>query len=169
MLTGDSNMLIRELLVGWAGSTHDARCWRNSGTKPFIERQLQYAVAGDSAYPISRHLMKPYLNPNHPKEVNFNKKLCGLRTVMTENIIGVWKNRFPILRLGIRTKVRAAEKIIYVTGMLHNMAMMLGDPEFEQMQVDFDDNDGEEAQEIHNHGQREAGRLHRNYLTQRYC
>ncbi len=60
---------------------------------------------------------------------------------MTENIIGVWKNRFPILSLGIRTKVKAAEKIIYVTGVLHNMAMMLGDLEFEQMQVEFDDND----------------------------
>ena len=172
MIVGDSNLLIREMLVGWAGSTHDARCWRNSGTKPFIEMQRQYTVAADSAYPLSRHLMKPFLNPQSQKETTFNKKLSALRTVMTENIIGILKNRFPILRLGIRTKLATAENIVRVAGMLHNIAMGLKDPLIEneengeEEEANREENSQEDAQDI---GTREAGNLYRNMLVQRYC
>ncbi len=176
MVAADSDMLIRELLVGWAGSTHDARVWRNSSTKPFLEGQLQYTIAADSAYPISRQLVKPFLSPESAKEVLFNKRLSALRTTMTENVIGVMKNRFPILRLGINTKVKTAEKITFCAGILHNLATLAKDPEIQE--ENEDNGNGPDNEDDQNHGRidqdqdlgsREAGKLYRNMLVQRFC
>lgn len=77
--------------------------------KEIMESQDQYCIVGDSAYPLTRTLMKPYGNPRGrdangrrlrlaPEKRVFNTALCGLRTVATENVIGLLKQRFPILR-----------------------------------------------------------------------
>jgi DDE superfamily endonuclease len=96
LVTGDGNFLIRNLVVKWSGSTHDARIWSSSPIKSFIERyDGQFCVAADSAFPISTTLIKPYPRPTCPRKKKFNKCLSGLRTVATENIIGMWKNRCP--------------------------------------------------------------------------
>jgi hypothetical protein len=70
----------------WPGSTHDARVWNNSEAKTHIEEQDRFLVAGDTAYPISPQLMKPYSNqetlpendPTGRKRV-FNSRLSGIR------------------------------------------------------------------------------------------
>ncbi len=86
---GDGQLLIRDLEVRWSGSTHDARIWRNSAAKDIIERQNEFMIVGDSAYPISRTLIKPFRDTPTPQHRKFNKALTGLRTVCTENIIGM--------------------------------------------------------------------------------
>ena len=53
-VVGDSRHCIRDCVVQWVGSTHDGRVWRNSRAKKLIERQAVYAIAADSAYPMSR-------------------------------------------------------------------------------------------------------------------
>jgi hypothetical protein len=93
-------MLIRSIDTRWAGKTHDSRVWRASVAMRVIEAQTEFCVVGDSAYPMSRTLLKPFsrresTTPNHGR---FNHRLSGLRTILTENPIGVWKQRFPILR-----------------------------------------------------------------------
>ncbi len=40
---------------------HDSRIWVNSEEKMILEEQSEFMVAADSAYPISRTVMKPYL------------------------------------------------------------------------------------------------------------
>ena len=86
------------------------RVWRNSEDKFVLESQKDFMVAGDSAYSISPTLMKPYKvrykvkdscaglklstshylkNPSTRKQRNFNKALSALRTVTTENVIGM--------------------------------------------------------------------------------
>jgi len=49
---------------------------------------------GDSAYPMSRHLIKPFTNPENAAERRFNNRLCAIRTKSTENIIGFLKRRY---------------------------------------------------------------------------
>ncbi len=90
-VVADSQCRIREV-VSWPGSTHDARIWRSSSTKALMEQQEQFFVLGDSAYPISRTLVKPYKNPTG-NQVPFNRALSGARTHLTENTIGILKRR----------------------------------------------------------------------------
>jgi hypothetical protein len=49
-------------------------------------------------------------------------------TVCTENIIGIWKRRFPCLTMGLRTKLAKSIEIIRATGALHNLEVILSDP-----------------------------------------
>ena len=61
-----------------------------------MESQKRFYVAGDSGYPISENLIKPYPtaeSAQRPRKRLFNRRLSGLRTVMSENIYGIWKRR----------------------------------------------------------------------------
>ena len=115
---------ICDIDVQWPGSTHDARIWKLSHAKQIIEEQIEYKIAADSGYPISQVLVKPYsaaeVNEN-PRRRTFNRKLSGLRTVMTEDIFGRWKKRFPILR-NLRCHLELSQKIIVTTAILENIA-----------------------------------------------
>eukprot|EP00094_Tigriopus_californicus_P012757 TCALIF_12332-PA protein Name:"Similar to CAD Probable cinnamyl alcohol dehydrogenase (Pinus radiata)" AED:0.17 eAED:0.23 QI:0/0/0/1/1/1/4/0/393 len=110
-LIGDGFFLIRDVEVKWAG-----------------KQQTEFLIAGDSAYPISPVLIKPFKDIPTNQHRRFNQHLSGLRTACTENIIGVWKRRFPCLKMGLRTKLEKSLKIIRATGMLHNLAIVLNDP-----------------------------------------
>ena len=114
---------ICDIDVQWPGSTHDARIWKLSHAKQIIEEQIEYKIAADSGYPISQVLVKPYSAPevNENPRRTFNRKLSGLRTVMTEDIFGHWKKRFPILR-NLRCHLELSQKIIVTTAILENIA-----------------------------------------------
>jgi hypothetical protein len=56
----------------------------------------------------------------------FNARLSGLRTVMSENVFGIWKKRFPVLRM-LRTHYQTSKDIILATAILHNVALKLGE------------------------------------------
>ena len=43
---GDDKLLIRNLVVKWAGKTHDSRSWKNCEAKAVLEAQTQFAIAG---------------------------------------------------------------------------------------------------------------------------
>jgi hypothetical protein len=123
--------VIYDVDCDWPGSAHDARIWRRSLAKQYLEQQRLYLLAGDSAYPISENLMKPYTNAEAGQDASkrlFNKRLCGLRTVMSENVYGVWKKRFPILR-EMRNWYPLAKEVIIATAILHNIAILWKDEE----------------------------------------
>lgn len=68
--------------VAWPGGTHDARIWNTSQAKLFIENLNSYYVAGDSGYPISTTLVKPYSvaeATRDPSKALFNRRLSGIR------------------------------------------------------------------------------------------
>ena len=60
MLIGDADSYIRALEAIWPGCCHDSRVWRNSEEKVVFEGQRRFMLAGDSAYPLSPTMMKPY-------------------------------------------------------------------------------------------------------------
>ena len=131
----------------WPGSTHDSRVWRLSDVKEYIERQRRFYIAGDSAYPISEVLMKPFSIPeaaNCPRKRLYNGRLSGLRTVMSENIYGTWKRRFPILK-AMRTDLVLSQKIIVATGILFNISRMWKDEGPEDDSDSEDDSEDEES------------------------
>ena len=105
----------------WFGSAHDARIWKRSVAKVMVEDITSgHIIAGDSAYPLSTTLMKPFANPNRTQGI-FNGKLSGLRTRMTENVYGRLKARFPILR-EMRHNLVYSQRIVVACAVLHNMA-----------------------------------------------
>jgi hypothetical protein len=126
---GNHKRLLLDLNADWQGANNDARIWNNSPVKPLIERQWQYLLAGDSAYPISENLITPYRNAEslrEPLKARFNRKLSGLRTVCTENLFGIWKRRWPVTHL-LRCSYDRARKTVYATGGLHNFGILWGD------------------------------------------
>ena len=129
---------ICDLDVRWPGSTHDSRVWGRSQVKPYVEQQRRYLVAADSGYPISDVLIKPFPTNDAGQDRRkrlFNRRISGLRTVMSENIYGVWKRRFPIIK-ALRTHFQLSQKLIVATAILFNMGRIWGDGE-------PDDEDGE--------------------------
>ncbi len=58
-----------------------------------MEQQDEFIILGDSAYPISTTLIKPFKDPVG-NEVRFNRALSGARTQLTENTIGILKRRY---------------------------------------------------------------------------
>jgi hypothetical protein len=102
------------------------RAYLEGGAEPGF-----YLIAGDSAYPISPVLVKPY---NNREELNnalnklFNQRLSAIRTIMSENVFAMWKRRFPILRM-MRAHFHAARIIIIATAILHNIGIRMGEAE----------------------------------------
>jgi hypothetical protein len=90
-----------------------------------------YLLAGDSAYPISTVLVKPYSNREALDDALkrlFNKRLSSIRTRMSENVFARWKNTFPILRK-MRAHYDHAKIIIIATAILHNLSIKFGEVE----------------------------------------
>ena len=110
-------------------------------------------IAGDSGYPISEVLIKPFTTAeaaNDPRKRLFNRRHSGLRTVMTENIFGVWKRKFPILK-GLRTDFNFSQKIILACAILFNLGRIEtegedtdDDSDEDRESEDFSDDNGDE-------------------------
>jgi hypothetical protein len=140
-----NDMFIYDIDVSWPGSTHDARVWNRSSAKRVIEEQKRFLIAGDTGYPISENLIKPYSQTEAGADRRkrlFNRRLSGLRTVMSECLYGVWKRRFPVLK-NLRTDFELSQKTIVATAVLFNIARKWGDdgPEDE---TDLEDPDEDE-------------------------
>ena len=134
-----------DLDCSWPGSTHDARVWNRSQVKQYLEEQREFLVAADSGYPISEVVVKPYSTADaaqDPRRRKFNSNLSGLRTVMSENLYGIWKKRFPILK-SFRTNLELSQKIIVATAVLFNIGQMLNDEP-----PDDGDDDEEEREQV---------------------
>ena len=92
----DNNRKIRDVFIGYPGSVHDARVFRNSPLSNSLGEKCQgFYILGDSAYPCLRNLLTPYKDTGNLTIVqrNFNKKLSHCR-VLIEHTIGLLKQRF---------------------------------------------------------------------------
>lgn len=86
------------------------------GTNTFVP----YVFLGDSAFAISKHLMKPYSfkNISHEKRI-FNYRLSRARRVV-ENAFGILTARFRIFRQSIGVDVDNVDPIVLACCALHN-------------------------------------------------
>lgn len=148
----DASYRILDLDCRWPGSAHDARIWNASEAKQYLTNPARkWYIAGDGAYPLSPKLIKPFARttvPLTPREKEFNRRLSGLRTFMSENVFGQWKRRFPVLD-GMRMHHANAQKAILATAILHNMSISLGEESLSQDEPSLED-DSEENVELLN-------------------
>lgn len=115
--------------ASWFGSAHDSRVFKRSVGKVTVEQiehESGHLIAGDSAYPLSRSLIKPFSAPTTRTEGAFNGALSGARTLMTENVYGRLKGRFPILR-EMSHYLNYSQRIVVACSVLHNIAESLND------------------------------------------
>ena len=130
MILGGFDRRIYNINLGAPGSYHDSAVWTLSQAKAWFEVKFpQRYVLGDSAYAQSDFLMTPYSEAESRIDDNkclFNIRHSSARVEMTENIYGMMKRRFPIVKY-IRTKLRNAIRITTAAAILHNMALDCND------------------------------------------
>lgn len=124
----DSELLIRDIIVRWPGSVHDSTIFNNSRIRADFEtRRVNGGVLlGDNGYPLRTYLLTPYLDPQTRAQERYNRAHKRTRNCV-ERMYGVWKRRFPVLSMGLRTKMQTTLKIIVATAVLHNIAIQTRD------------------------------------------
>ena len=84
-LIGGKNRLIYDVDFRCPGQFHDARVWRFSETKQYLEQRWpRFLLAGDSAYPKSTVLVTPYTEAEAQNDAS--KRLFNLRYKTTFHV-----------------------------------------------------------------------------------
>ena len=143
----DGRYMLRDIVVGWPGSVHDARVFAESSlytrgcsnqlfdhgvNEAILGRQIHPVILGDSAYPILKWLMKPHLeNVNTPRiQRRFNYRLSRAR-ITVENTFGRWKGRFRRLQTRVDMAVEGVVHVVGASCVLHNICEMRKEQCFE--------------------------------------
>ena len=118
----DGRKIFIDFACGFLGSMHDTRVLRRSTIFQKAEQgdiliQPPYLL-GDSAYPLSPWLMKPYPEGTRdPREITFNKELSS----------GIFKTRWRILLKRFDSKISFAIRSAVACAVLHNICIRSGD------------------------------------------
>lgn len=88
------------------------------------EISLPYVFIGDEAFPLMKHLLRPYPKDGLTRSRKiFNYRLCRARRVV-ENAFGIMASRWRVYRRPIQCKVELADKIVKATVVLHNFFIL---------------------------------------------
>lgn len=134
----DHRRRIRDVFIGYPGSVHDARVFRNSPLSTNLQRMCgRYFLLGDSAYPLKSNLLVPFKDRGQltPRQLNFNLQLSKNRYVI-EHTFGILKQKFRQL---YHIKLRNMQYIVHfirAACVLHNVCI--------DDEVDFENIDQEE-------------------------
>lgn len=120
----NAHLKIINIVARWPGATSDKTIFSNSILKAQLEdgRYGNHFLLGDSGYTLANYLMTPLANPVTRAEQLYNESHIRTRNVV-ERQYGVWKRRFPILRLEMRLKLQTIQSVIVATAALHNIAI----------------------------------------------
>ncbi|XP_046387094.1 putative nuclease HARBI1 [Ischnura elegans] len=138
-----------DVFVGYPGSVHDARVFKNSSIYPELPNYCQGLgyLLGDSAYPCSQFMITPYRDNGHQTRAqrNFNFIHSSVR-ITVEHAFGWLKQRFrQLYHLKGRDMVELV-KTIHACFILHNIA-------------DVEDLDGFDEPLLEDHPDRDAEAL----------
>ncbi|XP_064475769.1 putative nuclease HARBI1 [Ornithodoros turicata] len=117
-----------DIVASWPGSVHDSRIFENSRVRVLYEEgRIPGILLGDKGYPCSPFLLTPLSNPRTPPERRYNTSHIKTRNSV-ERTFGVWKRRFPCLRMKLQNKIERSAAIVCACAALHNVACALNDP-----------------------------------------
>lgn len=119
----NAQLEILDIVARWPGAAHDSYIFNNSRVRMRFESGefSKFILLGDSGYPLRSYLLTPLESPSTPAEHLYNEAHIRTRNVV-ERMFGIWKRRFPVLSVGIRTKLELAQGIIVACAVLHNIA-----------------------------------------------
>lgn len=124
-ITCDHKMKIMDLCVGYPGSVHDSRVFRNSNLyNNLLERCGRYCILADSGYPLKANVLTPFKDRSNltRRQQNYNVKLAKNRYVV-EHCFGVLKQKFRQL---YHLKLRSIPLIVHfirAACVLHNISL----------------------------------------------
>ncbi|XP_064643088.1 putative nuclease HARBI1 [Lineus longissimus] len=101
------DMEFTNIVARWPGSTHDSRIFENSAVCMKYENgQIGNGLLlGDRGYPCRRYLLTPFHNPVDAASIRYNDAHIATRSAV-ERVFGIWKRRFPCLKMGLRVKLK---------------------------------------------------------------
>ena len=127
----DADMSFTDVYVGWPGSVHDARVFRNSplfaamSGNPSTVFPNNSFLLGDAAYPLSPQLMTPFKDTGKLTRHQSNYNFCQSSTrIAIERAFGLLKGRFRRLKLLNVTCPNKRIKVIVVACVLHNVCLL---------------------------------------------
>jgi hypothetical protein len=170
----DHRGIFTDYEIGWPGSVHDAKVYRNSFFYQNVSTLIEGwdYLLGDSAYPLSSFLIKPFNNPENYLQTQFNV-IHSLHRVVVENAFGRLKNRFGSLKgLNVK-KISTAIQLTECCIILHNFLEMNNDNWDELDELDEDDENDEEDDEnndnnlsnLNENTLKRAGEIKRNQIV----
>ena len=137
VVTGDLQFL--SISTGYPGSLHDGRVLRNSWIFDAAQQRrilaspcvtvnntlIRPILLGDSAYPLTPWLMKPFSDTGSLTEdqKRFNYELSRARVVV-ERAFGILKGRWRILMNRMPYDIKLTVQIIKVCAILHNICQV---------------------------------------------
>ena len=132
----DHRYCFTNIYIGWPGSVHDARVFKNSdlyikgqngSLDPTTDKiingvKVPLVVLGDPAYPLLPWLMKPYTDNRRltPAARTFNYRLSQARIVV-ENAFGRLKGRWRCLLKRNDAQLQHIPHVIAACVTLHNI------------------------------------------------
>ncbi|KAI4455517.1 hypothetical protein MML48_9g00004453 [Holotrichia oblita] len=134
-IVSDSKLKIRNILARWPGSAHDQTISNNSSLQQaFGNRNFgKYLLIGDSGYSVQPYLMTKLQQTRTAAENLYNESIIRTRNTV-ERQYGVWKRRFPILRLGMRMKFETVMNVIVATAILHNIVLDMNEEDSRRLE-----------------------------------
>ncbi|XP_045116898.1 uncharacterized protein LOC123507777 [Portunus trituberculatus] len=84
------------------------------------QRTLPYVLVGDDAFPLRRHLMKPYPFQNQDDEQRIFSYRISRAHRIVENAFGNMVDKFKILHNAMQVEPSKMEKIVLAYTVLHN-------------------------------------------------
>ncbi|KAJ8039051.1 Protein ALP1-like [Holothuria leucospilota] len=152
----DARRRITNIVARWPGSTHDSRILRESAVGDAFKRRAHNGILlGDSGYPCKSWILTPYLNPQNPAQQRYNNAQTRTHSTV-ECTIEIWKRRFRCLYDEIRLQPVKACRVIAATTILHNLAMDMNLPDFDDEGIDIQP----EVDPVANNGPDNATREH---------
>lgn len=124
----DADLCITDIVARWPGASHDATIFDSSRIRAILETDSGSHLLGDSACPCKPYLLTPLATPQSTAERRYQKKHVATRNTV-ERMFGVWKRRFPVLKMGLRLKLDTALAVIISTAVLQNIAQQRGERE----------------------------------------
>ncbi|XP_066598104.1 uncharacterized protein [Prorops nasuta] len=144
----DHKLRFIDVYTGMCGSVNDARVWRLSDIRELINQDSQRYfpnnthIIGDSAYPLTQYLIKPYSDNGHLNEIqiNFNRKLSATRMTI-ERAFGILKGRFRKLKFIYMYRTDMIPLVILCCCILHNICINNDDEPFNIEEVEDDEDE----------------------------
>ncbi|XP_066934341.1 uncharacterized protein [Clytia hemisphaerica] len=134
-----SNLEFLSVATGYPGSLHDARVLRNTlifrrcengeyltAPQDIVEQVvIRPLIIGDSAYPLSDWLIKPYRHAGNLTQSQryFNRRLSGSRSIV-ERGFGLLKARWRCLLKRLDNEIENVSDVILSCFILHNICQI---------------------------------------------
>lgn len=127
----DSSMMFTDVYVGWPGSVHDARVFRNSPLCNMIQQQPDDVfpsstfLLGDAAYELIPQLITPFKDTGSLTREQIHYNFCHSSTRMAiERAFGLLKGRFRRLTFLDVVCPSKQTKVVIAGAILHNMCLL---------------------------------------------